>query len=83
NRYLNLEPVLANIAAQLGYVALREKDNDQSEEGKYRSDWVVLARQTQHFGALGQDKRWKPASVDEAVGVWTDDFSNLWSVFER
>ncbi|HEV3083607.1 MAG TPA: fused MFS/spermidine synthase [Gemmataceae bacterium] len=83
NRYLNLEPVLANIAAKLGYVAVREKDNDDSEVGKYSSDWVILARKSQDFGALGQDERWKPAKVDKDVGVWTDDFSNLLSVFER
>lgn len=83
NRYLNLEPVLANIAAKLGYGALREKDNEDSEVGKYSSDWVILARKVQDFGALGQDERWKPAKVDKDVGVWTDDFSNLLSVFER
>jgi hypothetical protein len=44
---------------------------------------VILARKSQDFGALGQDERWKPAKVDKDVGVWTDDFSNLLSVFER
>ena len=83
NRYLNLEPVLGNIAEELGYVALREKDDNDDEVGKYTSDWVILARKSADFGSLLQDKRWQPASRKESVGVWTDDFSNLLSVFER
>ena len=83
NRYLNLEPVLGNIAQELGYVALREKDDNDDEVGKYTSDWVILARKPADFGSLLQDKRWQPAARKESVGVWTDDFSNLLSVFER
>lgn len=26
---------------------------------------------------------WQPVETDKAVGVWTDDYSNIWSVFTR
>jgi hypothetical protein len=27
--------------------------------------------------------RWRPAEPDPRVGLWTDDYSNLWSVFNK
>lgn len=62
----------------------------------YSCDWVLLARQKGDFGLLndlvgkefvlpGREepyKEWKALPVDPRLGVWTDDFSNLLSVFD-
>ena len=42
---------------------------------------MILARQRQDLGGLAKDERWKPIETDPKVGVWTDDYSNLLSVF--
>jgi hypothetical protein len=82
NRYLDLRPVLANIAQALGLATLRQYDDDRDGKlGKTSSDWVLLARKREYFGKLLDDDRWKPLEPDPAVGIWTDDYSNLLKVF--
>jgi hypothetical protein len=103
NRYLNLEPVLANLAEEEGMNALVQHDR-QPAPGKTDSTWVVLARKPEHLSRLmrkGQTEPvaralalsvlgiyeerslWQPVTKDDRVGVWTDDYSNLWSVFNQ
>ena len=81
NRYLELEPVLGNLAAELELTALRQYDQSDDPD-RYSSDWVILARKPEDFAGLEKDDSWNPARTDSKVGVWTDDFSNLLSVFE-
>lgn len=88
NRYLDLEPVLANLAKEKDIDirgTLRRHDNSSDDyPGKSSSNWVMLARQPEDFGTLGKDdpERWhtKLDSKDN-VGVWTDDFSNILRIF--
>lgn len=85
NRYLDLEPVVANLAedAALGG---RLIGDDESEEiaGANRSTWVVLAPTAEALGGLVKDERWSAEGLepDPHVGVWTDDFHNLLSVLK-
>ena len=85
NRYLDLEPVVANLAedAALGG---RLIGDDESEEiaGANRSTWVVLAPTAEALGGLVKDERWSAEGLepDPRVGVWTDDFHNLLSVLK-
>jgi hypothetical protein len=94
NRYLDLEPVAARIAQELGLAGLVQYDNDQSAPGKQRSNWVVLARQREHFAGLPdltyetQEKgmtvkrhHWKDLTVRADAPLWTDDYSNLLQIF--
>jgi spermidine synthase len=80
NRYLNLEPVLGNLADKLGRVGLGQNDQQvEGRPGKQASHWVVLARQPADLKGL--DRRWHRVATRPKVGVWTDDYSNLLSVF--
>lgn len=141
NRYLNLEPVLYNLAQERGLSAVTQ--SDYREEGDYpasselmaktSSTWVVLSPRKERLNKLlalnaWEDKRqalrtgllplslwpdqgaglagfalflrnfldeemckrsaqWKPLEPEtdwpdlKSVGVWTDDYSNLFSVF--
>ena len=85
NRYLELEPVVANLAedAALGG---RLIGDDESEEiaGASRSTWVVLAPTAEALGGLVKDEHWSAEGLepDPRVGVWTDDFHNLLSVLK-
>ncbi|HET7875117.1 MAG TPA: hypothetical protein VFN71_06285 [Methylomirabilota bacterium] len=84
NRYLRLEPVVANLAEAAGCIALIQDDDPEEGEGAARSTWAVLARTRVALGSLARDERWRPAERerDPRVGVWTDDFHNLLSVFK-
>jgi SAM-dependent methyltransferase len=82
NRYLKLEPVVAALARERGLHARvgswaipRRTPYDVS------STWVVVTREEADLGMLAADRRWRPARVDRAVPVWTDDYSSILSVF--
>jgi hypothetical protein len=125
NRYLDLKPVLANLAKKEGLAALYLNDDEKSYPGKARSTWVVLARSKDHFARLQDpnpfdrpqapletavgvlctmpdtgggvnaltfalfgminklESPWRAPRPDPKVGEWTDDYSNLLSVFSR
>jgi hypothetical protein len=52
NRHLDLEPVVLNLAADLGLVAGICGDDDEGFRGKCSSHWVVLTRRFQDLGDL-------------------------------
>jgi hypothetical protein len=86
NRYLDLEPVLTGIAKDLS-LAMRAQDDTQvsteeAAEGKYESNWVVLARQEADFGPLASDARWLRPAPNAREVHWTDDYSNILSVLD-
>ncbi len=84
NRYLRLEPVVANLAEDRGYARLLQHGDSGKVRGGVEASWVILARRPEDFGELASDSRWTTASLDPepAVGTWTDDFHNVLSVFK-
>jgi hypothetical protein len=81
NNYLNLEPVLGNLAADRQLVGRYQWDSKiEKEPGKHPSQWAVLARRPEHLGAVATDPAWKPIATRPGLGVWTDDYSNLLGV---
>jgi hypothetical protein len=85
NGYVDLHPVLADLAADLGLVAAARDDNDvpadQARMGRFPSHWVALAPDARALERLLQDSRWYRLESDGSRPVWTDDYSNLLSVF--
>ena len=84
NRYLRLEPVVANLAVDRGYARLLQHGDTGDVRGGVEASWVLLARRPEDFGELASDSRWTVAPLDPepAVGIWTDDFHNLLSIFK-
>ena len=77
NRYLNLEPVLAKIAADSGaYVAVK----DVGDEGlNMHSIWCILTWDDDRFLKLITQQDWQPldiASRDQGR-IWSDDYSSV------
>ncbi len=84
NRYLDLRPVLGNLAEDLGLWSLygaHPMTLEQLTEGKSFSNWVVLGRNLADLGSLAEDTRWTPLEAEPGASVWTDDFSDVFSVF--
>ncbi|HEX2722705.1 MAG TPA: fused MFS/spermidine synthase [Gemmatimonadaceae bacterium] len=81
NKHLNLKPVVAALAKDAGLLSLLgEHDPDPGEEAKdldYPSDWVVLARRRDDFGALAADSSWTALTARPDFPVWNDDYSNI------
>ncbi len=86
SRYVDLEPVLAGLARDLGWVAYARDDLVLSPEeratGKDPSQWVVMARDAPGVGVLAADPRWRSLAGEPRIRVWTDDFSSPWSVLK-
>jgi hypothetical protein len=85
NRHLDLEPTVANLAADARLVALAQREVGMTREeagrsGRAPSHWVVLARRRDDLGALPNDPRWRDLSPRPDRRLWTDDFSNMLEV---
>ena len=84
NRYLDLEPVLGNLLRTAGVAGLIRVNIDRApvqETSGYPTIWAAVGSTPEHLGALRKDSRWRPLRTRESVGVWTDDFSNIFRVF--
>lgn len=84
NRFLDLAPVLGNLADDLGLVGLDQNEvavsKTEEVRGKSASHWVVLARQRKYLASLADDARWRPLVGRPGTPVWTDDYTSLWGI---
>ncbi len=83
NRYLDLEPVVAAAAFELGYVAIIGSElPPASETGRAdASRWVIVARAYSDLADLATSSDWRTAHRGDHV-AWTDRSSDLWSVLD-
>ena len=83
NRYLSLEPAVANLAEEARLQGVIWSDEAPATDGATSSTWAVLARTREALGNLARDEKWNATQleVNPRVGVWTDDFHNLLRVF--
>ena len=81
NRYLNLEPVIAAIAAAEGFAGraqiFRRQATDRLDLAN-ASHWVILAR-TDAILALLDGGTWRPLVADGRTRPWTDAYANILS----
>jgi spermidine synthase len=86
NQYLNLKPVLGDLAGKAGLACLiRDDRNTNLVEEKSRKNgsiWVVMARRTSDLGKIPNDHRWKFLPSRPGARIWSDDFSNVLSVLK-
>lgn len=78
NRYIDLEPVLAAIAADQNLAALIRRDVP-SGDLTVASNWVVLARDRAQLARLRAQNpalEWSPLSPARGT-VWTDDYASI------
>jgi hypothetical protein len=81
NRHVDLQPVLANLAADAGLAAWvqahRPTQEVRTRDSKIDSDWVIMARQADDVAALQADRRWHRLAPQPGPRLWTDDYSNI------
>ncbi len=83
NKHLDIEPVLANIAKELGLkayakVSLHERVKDTNFF--YVPSHFITFAFDDDFEEYLVGNNWEPVIVNESVGVWTDSYSNILSV---
>ncbi len=74
NKYLDLEPVLGNLATDGGLVCVAQQGAT--------SHWVAMAQRRSDLAVAGVDARWHDCRRARGSAVWTDDFSNLVGAFK-
>lgn len=80
NRYLDLRPVVENLAWEAG-LAVATIFDEPEEWWNYRTTWMLLARNREMLRHEAISEMTEPAEMFEPkVGVWTDDFSSLWPI---
>lgn len=84
NRHLDLGPVLARLVQDAGMAGIRARRSapgELAESGLSASDWVVLARREADLGTLRTDPGWTALDQERRAPLWTDDYSNILSVY--
>ncbi|MBD3648837.1 MAG: fused MFS/spermidine synthase [Pseudomonadales bacterium] len=78
NRHVNLLPVLNGIAGELNLGIYVHRTSGSQITGSYPATWVALTRNPELLKTLNASNEWN-IPPDRKI-VWTDQFSNVWSV---
>ena len=77
SQYLDLEPVLAREAQQAGMHAVTVHSPADESHGVFGSDWVLLTNNEQFLAQPDVGRAAHPASSQNNVNLWTDDYSSI------
>ncbi|MEQ2007098.1 MAG: fused MFS/spermidine synthase [Limisphaerales bacterium] len=82
NRYLDLEPVVENVAKEFGYERLSISDGDGEKDWWiYSSTWVLLSKNKELMALIASRSESAEKSAKEPskkiVPLWTDDYASL------
>jgi hypothetical protein len=78
NKVLNLEPVVAELAADARLAARLHGTGDDPLLYRLGSTWALMAREEETLRDLG-----RPIRRRAGLAVWTDDYSNVWSIIHK
>jgi len=90
NRYLDLEPVVANVARHFNY-QLASISCEEDEEGEefepewwiYASTWVLLTQSEEILNFPAIQDATSPAQTNSLnIPLWTDDFASVFQVLQ-
>ncbi len=78
NRYLDLAPVVAQAAADLGWTGIAVYDDGSDQAYYYGSTWTLVSRDpaifnNHHFNSADSE----PLHTRKDFSAWTDDYSNI------
>ncbi|MCC6537974.1 MAG: spermidine synthase [Bryobacterales bacterium] len=80
NKYLDLEPVLARIAESLHKPAIVVESDDSGD--CFGTTYVLFAHDPSVFERPEFSGSARPAKTNRKVGIWTDDYSNLFHILK-
>jgi SAM-dependent methyltransferase len=82
NRYLDLVPVVQEAAHHYSLEARQVENEDDDDAGVYRSDWILLSASPKVFESELLKDAGEEIDDDSRVGLWTDDYSNLYRILK-
>ena len=86
NQHLDLEPVVAALAADAGMVGLSAehvvKPQREGSEFDYSCDWVLLSNRRDDTGLFASRREWRPLEGRPGRRPWSDDYSNVFGAIK-
>jgi hypothetical protein len=88
NRFIDLEPVLGDLAQATGMTCMGRFDYagvsaGEAIKGKSASHWLALGRRPADLGKLATDPGWHPCTRGGTGPPWTDDYSDVLTAMLR
>jgi hypothetical protein len=83
NRYINLAPVINAVAKKYGLGVTRVMTDYEPEKLLYRTDFMMLTRNQKFLAAVPPVLLPEYLQPDYEVPLWTDKFSNLFSILKK
>ena len=80
NRYLDLQPVIRDIADHFGLESARV--HQAAGPIVKPGDWIILARNNSVLGRAEIASKLRPLDSRRKVRLWTDDYSNLFQILK-
>ena len=80
NRYLKLEPIVAQTARAAGLTGISQIFKANAAQAKRlisSSHWIALSPDPNALTPLSHTGLWRPLTPDQKSALWTDDYSNL------
>ncbi len=82
NRYLNLAPVVAQHAKDLGKVSVTVDQEEDDIDYLFGTTWVLVSASAEAFQQREFDKAAELSAIDAKLRPWTDDYSNLFEILK-
>jgi spermidine synthase len=76
SNYLDLDPVVTNIAAAFGRIALRVRSAGQPDREVMPAEWILITRQGE-FSSKLESKKLAEILAPTHARLWTDQYSNI------
>jgi hypothetical protein len=83
NRYLDLEPIVAQAAAHLGWSGIVVTDEGDEQNYYSASTWVLVSPRGRVFEkGIFQDASVNRLRANPKIRAWTDDYSNILQILK-
>ncbi len=82
NRYLNLAPVVARHAKDLGKIAVTIDDDEIDVDYLFETTWVLVSGKATAFDRPEFKGVARISAIDPKLRAWTDDYSNLFEILK-
>jgi spermidine synthase len=84
NRYLDLEPIVAQAAHEIGWSGVLVYDEGESEPFYVSNTWILLSKTPAIFSSgTFQEADMHQLQPREGFRLWTDDYSNIIQILKR
>jgi hypothetical protein len=82
NQYINLEPVVAGIAADAGLSALSVHTHADDQNGFYATDWILVTGSQAFLAQPEIINKADKAPLQKGVRLWTDSYSSVFPLLK-